>query len=144
MKLTNLIVLIILIFLAGCIQQRHKKIYIKSLRIVKDVRIDWYVFGSLAPDYLQINSKDKDRETFFSSFFISNIDFRNDTLIITLFKSSYQKFDMTLTQGIKVKIDTNGHGWNSSEARFGRLKKIGVDMSKPHFVDVSCPNGECY
>lgn len=142
MKLNNLIILIISLFLAGCIPQQHKKIYIKSLKIVSDVRIDWYVFGSLAPDYLQINSKDK--ETFFSSFFISNIDFRNDTLVIALFKNNYQKFDRTLLQGIRVRIDTNGHGWNSSEARFGRLKKIGVDMSKPHFVDVSCPNGECY
>lgn len=145
MKHSIQIFLILSILVVGCIPEPDKKLFIKSVKISQDVRIDWYVYSSIsgfAPDYLQISSNDK--EPFFRSFFVSNINYRDDSLVITLYNNNYKILDMELIPGIKLMIDTSGHGWNSSEARFGRLKKIGVDKSKPHFVDVSCPNGECY
>lgn len=146
MKQARLIILILLIILVGCsIPEPDKKIFIKSVKVNEDVRIDWYVYSSItnfAPDYLQLSSNVK--EPFFVSFYVSNINFRNDSLFISLWKNNYKKLDLNIIQGVKVNIDTSGKSWNNAEDRIGRLKQIGVDISKPHFVDVSCPNGECY
>jgi hypothetical protein len=145
MKYIKLGILILLIMLVRCISAPDKKFFIKSVKVTDDVRVDWYVNSSIsnfAPDYLQLSSNDK--EPFFISFYVSNINFKNDSLFISLWKNNYKKLDSSIIQDIKIKIDTSGKSWNNAEDRLGRLKQIGVDVFKPHFKDVSCPNGECY
>ncbi len=145
MKRASQIILIFLVILVGCIPEPDKKFFIKSVKVNEDVRIDWYVFSSItsfAPDYLQLSSNDN--HPFFKSFFLSNINFKNDTLFISLWKNQYEKLDSTFLDDIRIEIDSSGKSWNNAEERIGRLKQIGVDISKPHFKDVSCPNGECY
>lgn len=145
MKRASQIILIFLVILVGCIPEPDKKFFIKSVKVNEDVRIDWYVFSSItsfAPDYLQLSSNDN--HPFFKSFFLSNINFKNDTLFISLWKNQYEKLDSTFLDDIRIEIDSSGKSWNNAKERIGRLKQIGVDISKPHFKDVSCPNGECY
>jgi hypothetical protein len=137
---------LIVVLITGCsIPEPTKKIFIRSVKVSEDVRIDWYVYSRIsnfAPDYLQISTNDK--EPFFVSFFLTGIHLKSDTLIISLWKNSYEKLDVSKLKRIKVSIDTTGESWNSAEARFGRLKRAGVNMEAPHFVDAYCPKEECY
>ncbi len=129
----------------GCITKPKKKFFIKSVKVSEDTRIDWYVYSSttsLAPDYLQISTYSK--EPFFVSYYLTDINFRNDSLTISLWRNGYKKLDESRLDGIKVLIDTTNNGqWNGGTSRFGRLQSAGVNMEFPHFVDVYCPNGAC-
>lgn len=146
MKYSIFFYLLIMVFIAGCIPEPSKKIkiFIKSVKVSEDVRIDWYVYSSnsnFAPDYLQISTHDK--EPFFVSFYLTNIHLKSDSLFISLWKNDYEKLDESKLRGIKVLIDTTGASWNTAISRFGRLKRAGININAPHFVDVYCPNGEC-
>jgi len=144
MKHMVIFYLLISVFIAGCIPEPTKKLYIRSIKVSEDIRIDWYVYSSissLAPDYLQISTNDK--EPFFVSFFLTGIHLRNDSLFISLSKDNYEKLDRSKLKEIMVSIDTIGESWNSASSRFGRLKGVGVNIEAPHFIDAYCPHGEC-
>jgi hypothetical protein len=111
--------------------------------IGEKVRVDWYVhssIGGFAPDYLQISTNDK--APFFSSFYLTGINYQNDSLHISLWKNEYE-LNQAMLNGIKVSIDTSGGQWNNSESRLGRLQGRHVNINEPHFSDSFCPNGEC-
>lgn len=140
MKLT--IICLVIVFITSCVE-KQKKIYIKSVKISNEVRVDWYVYSSitnLAPDYLQISTYDK--TFFFSSFFLTDINFKNDTLFVSLWKNEYKKVDLPKIRNIKIIVDTLGEPWNGGISRVGRLREMGIDILRPHFKDVYCPNGE--
>src|SRR5690606_11927947 len=132
-------------FIMGCDGGARKKFFIKSVKVSEGVRIDWYVYSSIssfAPDFLQISTHSK--EPFFISFYLADIKFKNDSLFISLWKNGYDKLDESSLTGIKVLIDTINGQWNGGVSRFGRLKRAGVNIESPHFVDVYCPKGECF
>lgn len=130
--------------LPGCISEPTKKIYIKSVKVSDNVRIDWYVHSSITsyvPDYLQISSDDD--KPFFKSSYLANITFRNDSLFVSLWKGGYEKLDDARIKGITLIVDTTSGQWDDAISRIGRLKDGYVDISVPHFVDVACSKPYC-
>lgn len=137
------LVLIVMVIVLGCLTNAKKKFFIKSVKVSERVRIDWYVHSStsnLAPDFVQISTQ---KEPFFVSYYLTNINFRNDSLFLSLWKNEYEKFDTLALEGIKFLIDTVNGQWNDAPSRFDRLRKAEVNIDSPHFVDVYCPNGAC-
>lgn len=130
---------------SSCIEEPTKKIYIKSVEGPNGMRIDWYVYSKLTsftPDYLQINTPESN--PFFKSFYLTDIHFQNDSLLISLWSNKYDLEWTTLSSPpLKVVVDTLGQPWNDATSRIGRLRNRGVNMDKPHFVDTYCARGEC-
>lgn len=144
MKLLILLFLYVGIVFSGCGNKPpNTKLFIKSVKTSKGLRIDWYVYSSitsLAPDYLQIS--DDDKEPFFKCFCLSDIQFENDSLFISLYRNEYD-LDKSKLGEISIFIDTTGKHWNQASSRIGRLRKRDVNIEKPHFIDTYCEKGEC-
>ncbi len=127
----------------SCIEEPKNKIFIKSVASSNGERIDWYVYSrisSVAPDYLQLSTSPE--KPFFTSFYLTGIQFRKDSLFISLLKNDYE-LDENKIKGISISIDTLGHSWNAAASRIGRLRKRGVDITAPHFTETFCEKGEC-
>lgn len=138
----NKIIISVILILMGCWGQPNTKLFIKSVKISDKIRVDWYVYSSISnfsPDYLRISSNEM--EPFFISFYLTNIRFENDSLFISLWKNSFEKFDQSKLNGIKVNIDTNGQHWNDAMSRVGRLNRTQVNMLKPHYIDTYSSRG---
>jgi len=122
---------------------KGSKTFVKSIKLPNDIRIDWYVYGSMSgtgPDYLQINNDEK--EPFFTSFCLSDIRFQSDSLYISLWKGMYE-LDKDRLRNINVSVDTLGQIWNRADHRIDRLRRRNVDIKQPHFVDVFCEKSGC-
>jgi hypothetical protein len=127
----------------SCIEEPKNKIFIKSVAASNGERIDWYVYSNIsnvAPDYLQLSTYSE--KPFFTSFYLTGIQFRKDSLFISLSKSGYE-LDQSKLKGISVIIDTLGHYWNAAASRIGRLRKRGINTAAPHFTETYCEKGEC-
>jgi hypothetical protein len=127
----------------SCIEEPKNKLFIKSVTTSNGGRIDWYVYSrisSVTPDYLQLSTSPE--KPFFKSFYLTGIQFSNDSLFISLWNSGYE-LDQSKLKGISVIIDTLGHSWNAAASRIGRLHKRGVNTAAPHFTETYCENGEC-
>lgn len=122
---------------------KRTKTFVKSVKLPNDIRIDWYVYGSMSGpglDYLQISNDEK--EPFFTSFYLSDIRFQNDSLYLSLWKGAYE-LDKSRLEGINLSVDTLGKIWNRADHRIDRLRKRNVDIKQPHFVDVFCEKSGC-
>jgi len=131
------------ILFGSCMEKPKTKLFIKSVKIPNGDRIDWYVYSSIsnfAPDYLQISSSK--RKPFFTSFYLTDILFKNDSLYVSLWNKNYD-LDKSMLKGINISIDTMGKQWNQASSRIGRLTRRGINIRVPHFIDTYCPNGEC-
>jgi len=130
--------------LLSCKDRPERKIFVKSILLSGETRIDWYVHSSVsnfAPDFLQLSTNDK--TPFFVSFYLSDIKYKNDTLFVSLWKGDYDKLDKDIIGGITVKIDSSGTNSNDAMSRIGRLKDAGVDIFAPHLKDAPCVGEEC-
>lgn len=143
MRLLLILCYLFVLTLFGCIDDPVNRIYIKSVSVSNGERVDWYVYSrisSIAPDYIQTNKFDG--KPFFKTFYLTDISFRKDSLFIYLLKNDYE-LDTSYRPGISIIIDTLGQPWNRASSRLGRLKKRGVNIDSPHFVNSSCDQGEC-
>ena len=144
MRVMFFIWIVVNVCLSGCFYNKAgKKIYVRSVQLSNGLRIDWFVLTSnsnFAPDYLQTSANLQ--KPFFVSFFVGDIKSSNDTLFISLWKNDYDLKNSKLP-GIEIVIDTLGKTWNQAVSRIGRLRRRGVEVESPHFIDTYCPNGEC-
>lgn len=143
MKFIAIIYACVGFLLVSCFKEPADKLFIKSVEGPKGTMIDWYVYGKLtsyAPDYLQISTYYK--KPFFKSFYLTDVHFRNDSLFISIWKNNYD-LDKSRLNGVIVYIDTLGEPWNDATSRIERLKRRGVNILKPNFVDTYCEYGEC-
>ena len=143
MRQQTLLCFCIFLLPLSCIEEPENKIFIKSVAASNGERIDWYVYSrisNVAPDYLQLSISPE--KPFFTSFYLTGIQFRKDSLFISLLKNDYD-LDENKIKGISIIIDTLGHSWNAAASRIGRLRKRGVDTSVPHFTETYCEKGEC-
>jgi hypothetical protein len=137
-------------FLWGCMSSPDKKIFIKSIPVDDGKRVDWYSYnaiGGFAKSYLQYEDKTGQQHTFLESAYLSDVTKQGDTLIIQVWKSDgndYQlDYDEAQALGLVTRLDTTGKQWNGVESRLDRLQKKHIDVEKFHFTESSCPNGEC-
>lgn len=148
MKTTALLLTATLLW--GCFSNPDKKIFIKSIQAADGKRIDWYcnsLPGGLSKSYLQYEDKAGEQHTFLESSYLSDIRKQGDTLIIQVWKSDgndYQvDYDNAQALELITKLDTTGGQWNGAENRLGRLQKKSVDVNHYHFSDSYCPNSQC-
>ena len=109
-------------------------------------RVDWYFFSLLSNfsiSYLQVNDTvEGNTHVFFESFYLSDVEFSNDTVKIQVYKNDY-KLDANAVPNLHVTIDTSGGIWNQASSRLGRLQRRNVDFYKPHNENTYCPKNEC-
>lgn len=133
----------ILILCSCTMFDKDAKTFVKSVKLSDGNRIDWYVRGYLSgpgPTYLQFSNNDK--KPFFTSYYLSDFRFQNDSLYLSLWRGEYE-LDRNKLGGIKVAVDTLGQQWNGAEERVVRLRKRNVDTQHPHFIDVFCEKSGC-
>ncbi|RXK59777.1 hypothetical protein ESA94_12010 [Lacibacter luteus] len=137
---------LLVVFFLSC-GSADKKLFIKSMQLNTSVRVDWYFYSlvsNFSRSYIQISKSDTETK-FFESFYISDFNFRADTLAVQLYKNGYKIDSAALLQsGFKIIIDTTGGIWNQASSRLGRLQRRNIECSKPHFEDSHCPKNECY
>jgi hypothetical protein len=135
--------LFLLLVLVSCGTIDDKPFYIKTVKINNQTRLNWY-FYSLITDYsvdkVEIQSNGK-RTEIFDAPILTDISFRNDTLVFQLEHLSYRDghtfsfIDTAYIQslGYKYLIDTTGVFLNEKYQRLQRLKNM--DISKPHYIN---------
>ena len=139
--------ILIAVLLVGCFAS-DKKLYIKSVRLSKANRVDWYfhsLIGGYTRSYLQYVDENNVQKTFFESFYLSDFGNNGDTLTIQVYMNDY-KLDKAKADalGLVIKIDTTGRICNQASSRLGRLQSKHVDFKKYHFEDSYGPKYECY
>jgi hypothetical protein len=95
---------------------REKRLIVKEISS-KDYKIQWYVYSlisSFSPDYVEFQRNDKNTLLCKSSY-VSNIDVKNDTIVIQLWKNDFTKFNKL--DGIVVVLDTTGSPQDGSQLR---------------------------